>query len=456
MNGTHGIEFTDRLVSYEELKLHATYADAWIAINGTVFDITDFISSHPFGDTFTGQLGTECGGLFESAHSMVSGQGMLDRGGAERMGLKIVGVLDISTDIMHRDHEDALLERIIYTDTRRDAFWIDLRKEVVSLIKREREDTHYTTLEGGAIVVYYFLIYAVLSYLAWGHASALAGAILGFHMLCALAHIAHMATHHGFTRVAFLDRLSLTFFDLAGMSGKEWQVAHLTHHSQPHSSLDNQTNRYDYMGVRLHESMPHKWWHRHQWWYFWIVAAGYLPYKFFETTFWIVTQRRNFLSTKDIAVHLVCRVVLLSQIAFCVRVHGLESGIFVVISYSVVFSYCAFVLLFNNHEETHELLGKTEDVAYLHRNVSWAETQVRTSGNWYSTNLILKFIEFHYGYFNYHIEHHLFPTFKPPLLKKISPIVRSVCERHQIPYISTTFFDVQKSFVRHLLRMGKK
>lgn len=122
--------------------------------------------------------------------------------------------------------------------------------------------------------------------------------------------------------------------------------------------------------------------------------------------------------------------------------------------YSISYSLTAFIFLFNDHEDTHKLLGDKEDVSNFHNRMSWAEIQVRTSNNWYPTNWILSFVQFHYGYFNYHIEHHLFPTFKPSLLKKISPIVRSVCSKYNIPYISTTFLEVQKSLQQHITKMG--
>ena len=58
-----------RRITYEELKQHSKYSDAWLSINGVVYDITRFINKHPFGDTFRGHLGSECSGLFSSAHT---------------------------------------------------------------------------------------------------------------------------------------------------------------------------------------------------------------------------------------------------------------------------------------------------------------------------------------------------------------------------------------------------
>ena len=79
---------------------------------------------------------------------------------------------------------------------------------------------------------------------------------------------------------------------------------------------------------------------------------------------------------------------------------------------------------------------------------------MRTSNNWYPTNWLLAFFEFHYGYFNYHIEHHLFPSLKPSLLRRIAPVVRKVCRRHGVPYISTPFLHVQQSLLAHIAKMG--
>ena len=59
----------DGQVSAEELRLHCHKGDAWTAVRGVVYDITDFIGKHPGGQTalikILGQDGTrffgECG-----------------------------------------------------------------------------------------------------------------------------------------------------------------------------------------------------------------------------------------------------------------------------------------------------------------------------------------------------------------------------------------------------------
>jgi L-lactate dehydrogenase (cytochrome) len=38
------------IVSVEEMKKHSNDKDCWIVVNDTVWDITDFVPSHPGGN----------------------------------------------------------------------------------------------------------------------------------------------------------------------------------------------------------------------------------------------------------------------------------------------------------------------------------------------------------------------------------------------------------------------
>ena len=165
-------------------------------------------------------------------------------------------------------------------------------------------------------------------------------------------------------------------------------------------------------------------------------------------------NRNSIRHTYEIVAHGLTRIVLLGQIAYCAYLHDVWTALMLFVLYSVAFSQTAFILLFNDHEDTHKAFESSDDISRYQRKMSWAEIQVRTSNNWYPTNWLTRFVEFHYGFFNFHIEHHLFPTFNARLLKKISPIVREVCEAHNVPYTSTTFVEVQASLLQHLNTLG--
>ena len=444
---------SQRPISYEELKQHSSYSDAWIAINGTVYDITHYIEKHPFGDTFRGNLGTDCSGIFSSAHINTNVSELLKKEEfREKSGIAIVGLLAPENANLHAKSDGKLLDRLVYQNTEDDPFWQDLYQRVRAYLKETGESTHYSTTTGVFYLLYHSSLFVLLSYLTWVQLSFPAAFFLGFHMVCACASMSHMSAHFGLTKNTWLNFLSLQFMDLSGFSALEWQIIHQTHHNQPHSSIDHQTNQYAPM--RIHRYVDLKPFHRYQD-KLWVIALPiYHLRSFFASTLWMI-QNQNFVHKPiEMIAHLLSKSCIVSLIIYCGYQYGLMNASLIYFSYSIAFSFFAFLLLYNNHEETHHLLSQEENINPLHKQLTWAEVQVRTSGDWVPTNWLLSFVEFHYGYFNYHIEHHLFPSFKPSLLKKISPIVKQTCQDHNIPYLSTSFMEVQTSFRRHLINMG--
>ena len=442
-----------RRISYAELKSHCSYDDAWVAIKGQVYDITAFIPKHPFGDTFRGSLGTDCSGLFSASHAAtVVEEQIKEPSFLIANGIRLVGQLDVSGDRLSKDNQAPYLDRLVYKNGDEDHFWLELRNRVSGYIKECGETTHYSRLEGILYLIYYSLIFLLLSYFAWIQSSIVAALLLGFHLICASTNMAHMVTHFGFTRIPSLDFIAAHFFDLCGLSCLEWQIIHQTHHHQPHSCIDYQTNQY--APIRIHPYVSHRPHHRYQHIYFWLAIATYHIRTLMMSSLWLLQHRQHVRHRREYVAHAIARLILFSCILACAQLHGLVSALIIFTSYSLACSYSAFLLLFNDHEDTHKVLAYNADLNSLHHQLSWAETQVRTSGNWQPTNWLLNFVEFHYGYFNYHIEHHLFPAFKPSLLKRISPIVRQVCADHDIPYLSTSFMVMHRSFQRHLTAMA--
>ncbi|MGD1851358.1 MAG: fatty acid desaturase [Cyanophyceae cyanobacterium] len=443
-----------RSISYEELKKHSAYSDGWIAINGIVYDITNYISKHPFGDTFRGNLGTDCTGLFSSAHLHTNVEELLQQETfLKNNDIVIVGTLTPENANLHAESDDKFLDRLVYHSTQEDKFWLDLKQRVKAYLAEIEESTHYSTKEGILLLLYHGSLFLILSYFTWIKLSFIAAILLSAHMVCASASMSHMAAHFGLTNNQKLNFLALQFMDLSGFSSLEWQIIHQTHHNQPHSSIDHQTNQY--VPLRIHEYVRWEPYHKYQNRY-WLIALPIFHFRsFFMSTVWLL-QYRNFVRyPREVIAHLISKTTVVSLIAYCGYQYGLFNTGLIFMLYSTAFSFFAFLLLYNNHEETHHVLALQENINPLHKKFPWAEIQVRTSGNWVPTNWLLSFVEFHYGYFNYHIEHHLFPSFKPALLKKLSPIVKQTCLDHKIPYLSTTFMEVQISFYWHLTHMGK-
>ena len=443
----------EKSIGYAELKKHSTYKDAWIAIDGIVYDITDFIPKHPFGDTFRGNLGADCSGLFSSAHVRTDVEKLIkNEHYLNANDIEIVGYLDVSQDNLYRDGNKKYLDRIVYSKLSDDKFWLELKSKVREYLIENHELPYYSTLEGAIYLIYHSLIFTFLAYITWFHSSILAAILLGFHLVCASAGVSHIVAHFGFTKNQLLNSIALHLMDLGGYSSLEWQISHQTHHNQPHSSIDYQTNQY--VPIRIHQYVKYREHHKYQYIYFWIGILFYHFRIFPMSTIWVFSHREFVRHPYEIFAHLLAKAIFLSPVIYCGYLYDIWQALILFGVYSIAYSFFAFILLYNDHEENHQVLALSENINAFQKRFSWADVQVRTSGDWVPSNWLLSFVEFHYGYFNFHIEHHLFPSFKPSLLKQISPIVREVCEQHNVPYISTTFMEMHKSFQHHIIEMG--
>jgi fatty acid desaturase len=56
----------------------------------------------------------------------------------------------------------------------------------------------------------------------------------------------------------------------------------------------------------------------------------------------------------------------------------------------------------------------------------------------YSTGT--EFLDFTQGYLNYQIEHHMFPDLSPLEYRLIAPLVKSICQKYNMPYIQENVF----------------
>jgi len=63
--------------------------------------------------------------------------------------------------------------------------------------------------------------------------------------------------------------------------------------------------------------------------------------------------------------------------------------------------------------------------------------QIISSGNF---SMGTDFIDFHHGWLNYQVEHHLWPDLSMLSYQKAAPLVRSICSKHGVPYIQHSVF----------------
>ncbi len=63
-------------------------------------------------------------------------------------------------------------------------------------------------------------------------------------------------------------------------------------------------------------------------------------------------------------------------------------------------------------------------------------------------------VDYVLGGLNYQIEHHLFPSMPRPNLKRVQPLVRAYCRRHDVTYTETGLFESYGIVVDYLNNVG--
>jgi fatty acid desaturase len=99
-------------------------------------------------------------------------------------------------------------------------------------------------------------------------------------------------------------------------------------------------------------------------------------------------------------------------------------------------SYFSLFTLFIQHEDSYLPEDEKEP---------WSVRQVVTSVSWRSRSALFEWL---FGYFNFHIEHHLFPGLNPSVYPKIQPLVKAICKRHHVRYKDITYLELVSSQVR--------
>jgi cytochrome b involved in lipid metabolism len=88
-----------RAISREELKQHNTQFDCWTALNGKVYNISQYIAYHPGGEAkLMLGAGKDCTALFNKYHQWVNGDSMLAK--------CQIGVLSEQSDIIVEEEEE--------------------------------------------------------------------------------------------------------------------------------------------------------------------------------------------------------------------------------------------------------------------------------------------------------------------------------------------------------------
>ena len=453
----------DKIFTWKDVAAHNTLSDAWVAIDGVVYDVTDMAESHPGGSEIIAIIaGREASELFRSYHPFAAqlkhAQLWLEK---EMHGVRRLGVLDA----------DAMEFPAFLSDEEAGGFFKEACEVVDEYFKRTGLDSKNPA--GGLKRMVPVALAAATTFsimngwldLAWP-LRVLAAIVFGVCQVLPLLHVMHDSSHlaighhQGWWKT--LGRASLDFF--AGGSMLSWQHQHTIGHHIHTNFFQADPDVPDHGEVRR-VTKPQKWAsvYRWQWLYlplayslltmkvrvddivyiWWQRMNGPLRVNYFDSAWLRIVASKGFWVSWRLLFPLLVLQVPASTFWTLFLIGELASGFWLAWNFQV--SHISQETVFPS-----DLKSLDDGRSPL----SWAETQVITGVDYAPGNALVTFFA---GALNYQITHHLFPCVSQYHYPAITPLIKAVAQKHGLPWrVEPTYAAAWKAHVNHLYDMGQQ
>ncbi|EGG25093.1 hypothetical protein DFA_03339 [Cavenderia fasciculata] len=435
-----------KIYSWAELSKHNTDTDCWVAVNGKVYDITNWINKHPGGrDVLLYAAGRDVTNLFESYHPFTEKP-------AQIIEKYQVGVLS-STEF------PKYVSKSKFYDT--------LRERVGSYFKQTGQDpqgsiglyTRMFSVNVAFIICYLVSLYTTTNFML----CVVMALITGFSQALMAMHTLHDASHSAVGHNPLMWKIYLGWFEfLTGSSYYAWIHQHvLGHHLYTNvrgADPDVGDGEIDFRIITPYQTRM--WYHKYQHIYAPILYGLYaikVRLQDWETMFKRINgnirvsapQRFDFaawglgkFSYLFFRIYLPLHYHSVASLAVYIVLCELVTGWYLTFNFQV--SHIAEDLKFKaTPSKNEEQIVVDED---------WAVWQVLTTQDYSHGSLLATFLS---GALNYQVVHHLFPSVSQDHLAQLVPIVKQVCQEYNIKYtILPSFYDAFVSHISYIYRMG--
>lgn len=405
--------------SWEEIEKKTERDCRWLVIEGDVYNITNWAYRHPGGSkVITHYAGQDATDAFKAFHNDLS------------YVKKFMKAIHIGTL-----KEDEKKVKPIEEDFRE----LRVTAEKMGLFK---PSVTFFTLVLLHILVLDWAAWAVLYYLGTGWGPYLLSLAIITTVEAQVGWNQHDYGHLSVCKTSSWNHILhyITFGIIKGASPKWWNHLHYQHHAKPNVMDKDPDVRLEALFVvgdtmpvevakkkKKEDSMPYNW----QNYYFFLIGPPLLfPVYFQIMLFKFIFSRKAWM---DLAMVMVFFAKL---IYLYVPLLGWGGTIVYYFTFRCLESHWFTWVAQSNHIP----MDISRDAA-----LPWLQLQLGATCNvtpgWFN--------DWFTGHLNFQIEHHLFPTMPRHNLYKIAPLVRSVCEKHNIPYIvkplGTAFADIVRS-----------
>lgn len=420
------------VIDYRDIGEHDNERSAYVAFDGRVYDITEFLRRHPGGRSIlVPALGTDITDALESQHDSYVSRILRNDAMRAQFGIQLIG--DLAPRAGRDQYRIGLYDYQSRREYRRpDPMADELRQAVYAFLRENKLPWKKRLPAAWSLLIFFYALYFGGMYMAFIRGSTLWALLLGPIITFAAVNVAHTVMHGGFTDSKIIKLLGRTIWDFVGYSSRCWDVEHQSHHQAPHSMIDLQTAGATV--VRFFEHQEYRPYHRYQMFYIWFVFILYSPNSWFVHSYNTLFRYQCVPLPEKIG-HVIAKgfgFVLPISLSFVLFSPG--TAFLNLFLFAISKSYFSLFTLFIQHEDS-----------YLPENANepWSLRQIRTSATWYTNPLLQWFL----GYFNHHTEHHLFPGLNPALYPKIRPIVQAICEKHGVRYKHISLYELISSQV---------
>ncbi|XP_063412479.1 acyl-CoA 6-desaturase-like [Mytilus trossulus] len=412
-----------RYISLDEVKKHNQPDDRWLLIENKVYNITNWAKKHPGGGKilghFSGQDATDAWRAFHNDKDYV------------KKFMKALYVGDLERP------EESLTE--LKSDFR------ELRKHVEDSGMLKTQPWFYA-LHLAHIILLEVFAYCLVSYYGGGLYTFIAAAII---LAVAQAQAGWTQHDYGHNSVFPSHKMNKIFHHIVighikGASSHWWNFRHFQHHAKPNVGKKDPDVDFPYL-LLLGENFPVTWgkqkkgfmpYNQQQNYFFLTMPPLLLPLYFHFENILFVFKRRDW-------------VDLLMTVSFFGRYFYLYTQFWGAWG---VFGFYMFVRFL----ESHWFVWVTQ-MSHISMKID-----IEQDNDWFTSQLISTcnvhqglFNDWFTGHLNFQIEHHLFPTMPRHNLHKVAPLVKSLCKKHNIEYISLPLFGAFARLVTSLKKSGE-
>lgn len=420
------MEVEKKYITSDELKKHNKPGDLWISIQGKIYDVSDWAIDHPGGEVPLLNL---------------AGQDVTDAFIAYHPGTAWQYLSKFFTGYHLKDFQVSEVSK----DYRR------LASEFSKLGLFEKKGHGVLYSLSGVAVMFAICIYGVLcSDSVWIHLGC--GGLLGFLWIQS-TYVGHDSGHYqvmssrGFNKFAQI----LTGNCLTGISIAWWKWTHNAHHiavnSLDHdpdlqhmpvfavsSKLFNSMTSYFYGRKMTFDSVARFLVSYQHWTFYPIMPVARV--NLYLQTFLLLFSKRKVPNRLENIIGILVFWTWYPLMVSCLPNWG-ERVMFVLAGFTVCsVQHIQFCL---NHfgANVYEGLPQAND---------WFEKQTKgtidiSCSSW---------MDWFYGGLQFQLEHHLFPRLPRCQLRNISPLVKDLCKKHNLPYRSLSFWDANVTTIKTL------